>query len=165
MLAFVLTFLTNLYEKYIEIPSRLDEQLSRDQPSISLMNLDSLGRNTMFIWSHLTNHCKYLIINHLINSFHRFQWLIFIFKGYFIRLNSRRAVLILVGVWCLMTVVLAHAYGRTLFSFLSVTKLGPVINSIDELARSDNIEVIVQGGTDTVDRFLVFNSDLHFGFA
>ena len=54
-----------------------------------------------------------------------------------------------------MTVVLAHAYSRTLFSFMTVTKLEPVINSLDELAHSERTELIVQAGADIVDRFLV----------
>ena len=39
-------------------------------------------------------------------------------SGYHVSLNSR-ATSVLVGLWCLMTVVLANGYAGTLFSFLS----------------------------------------------
>ena len=41
-----------------------------------------------------------------------------------------------------MSVVLANAYGGVLFSFLSVTKLGPAINSLNELAVSKNVDTV-----------------------
>ena len=71
------------------------------------------------------------------------------------RLKPRNGVLIAVGVWCLMVVVLANAYAGKLLSFLSVAKLEPVINSLDELAKSDTCQLIVQGGEDLVNDFLV----------
>ncbi len=75
-------------------------------------------------------------------------------KVFFIQLNSRRAVLIVVGVWCLMVVVLNNAYAGCLLSFLSVKKIGPAINSLGDLANSSDTQLIAQAGT--VDRFLVF---------
>ena len=74
-------------------------------------------------------------------------------KGSHVRLPSRSAYII-AGVWCLMTIVLANGYAGTLFSFLSVAKLEPVINSLEELANSD-VNLMIQAHTDLSKRFLV----------
>jgi len=85
-------------------------------------------------------------------------------EGFDIRLNLGNGVLITVGVWCLMTVVLANAYAGTLLSFLSVTKLGPAINSLEELAKSTTCQLIGQGGTDLAINFLVHVIEIIFYF-
>jgi len=60
------------------------------------------------------------------------------------RLKSRGSW-ILVGIWCLMCVVLANAYAGTLFSFsISVSKLEPIVNSLDDLANTDNLQLLIQ---------------------
>lgn len=53
-----------------------------------------------------------------------------------------------------MTIVLANGYAGTLFSFLSVAKLEPVINSLEDLANSD-VNLMIQAHTDLSLRFLV----------
>lgn len=70
------------------------------------------------------------------------------------RLRSRGSY-ILVGVWCLIAVVLANAYSGTLFSFLSVVKLEQIVNSIEELAQSKELQLIVQDKSELAIRFLV----------
>lgn len=76
-----------------------------------------------------------------------------------IRLNSRRAVLIVVGTWLLITVVLANSYASTLLSFMSVKKFGTVINSLDDLAHSKETQLTVSLDWDLYGRFFVsFNS-------
>ena len=77
-------------------------------------------------------------------------------KGYRydLRLRSRGSY-ILVGIWCLMCVVLANGYGGVLFSFLSVEKLEPPINSMEELANSKDVQLILQFRTELADRYLV----------
>ena len=62
---------------------------------------------------------------------------------------------LLVGIWCLMAVVLANAYAGTLFSFLSVAKLEPIVNSLQELARAKQLKLIVKDRSELSDRFLV----------
>jgi len=57
-----------------------------------------------------------------------------------------------------MAVVLANAYAGTLFSFLSVTKLEPIVNSLEELAHSKNLQLILQAHTELSIRFLVTNT-------
>lgn len=74
---------------------------------------------------------------------------------YDLRLRSRGSVL-LVGLWCLICVVLANGYAGTLFSFLSVAKLEPAINSLEELANSNEVKLLVQHRTELADRLLVF---------
>jgi len=71
-----------------------------------------------------------------------------------LRLRSRGSY-ILVGVWCLIAVVLANAYSGTLFSFLSVVKLEQIVNSIEELAQSKELQLIVQDKSELAIRFLV----------
>ena len=73
---------------------------------------------------------------------------------YDLRLRSRGSVL-LVGLWCLMCVVLANGYAGTLFSFLSVAKLEPAINSLEELANSNEVKLLVQHRTELADRLMV----------
>lgn len=70
------------------------------------------------------------------------------------QLRSRGSY-ILVGIWCLMAVVLANGYGGVLFSFLSVTKLEPIVNSLEELAQSKNLQLIIQHQSELDIRFLV----------
>ena len=62
---------------------------------------------------------------------------------------------LLVGIWCLMAVVLANAYAGTLFSFLSVAKLEPIVNSLQEMARAKQLKLIVKDRSELSDRFLV----------
>ena len=82
------------------------------------------------------------------NSTHR--------AGYSYDLSARsRGTFILVTVWLLMTIVLANGYARTLFSFLSVTKLEPIINSLDELANSNDVQLIIQDRSEFANRILV----------
>ena len=79
------------------------------------------------------------------------------------RLNSF-ASYIMVGTWLLVTVVLANAYAGTLFSFLSVAKLQPAINSLEELAKNTHIQLVLQARTELADRILVqlYNASLNF---
>ena len=61
----------------------------------------------------------------------------------------------MVGIWLLVTVVLANGYGGVLFSFLSVAKLEPAINSIEELAKAKDIQLVLQAHTELSDQILV----------
>ena len=56
-----------------------------------------------------------------------------------------------------MAVVLANAYAGTLFSFLTVTKLEPIVNSLEELANSKQLQLLIQDRTVLADRLLVHN--------
>jgi len=54
-----------------------------------------------------------------------------------------------------MAVVLANAYAGTLFSFLSVSKLEQPINSLDDLAKSKDVTLIIQNHLQLTDELLV----------
>ena len=84
-----------------------------------------------------------------------FDWLYLL--GYELRLNTR-ATSVVIGMWCVMTVVLANAYAGTLFSFLSVAKLQPIINSLDELANSTQVQLVTQARTQWVGYLMVWTS-------
>lgn len=77
---------------------------------------------------------------------------------YDLRLKSRGSYL-LVGIWCLMAVVLANAYGGVLFSFLSVSKLEPALNSMEEVAQSKDVQILTQDRTELAIRLLVLLND------
>jgi len=84
----------------------------------------------------------------------RCNFLIFLKSGYQIELKSR-ASYIVVGMWLLLTVVLANAYAGVLFSFLSVARLEPIINSLAELADSKDVQLIINDRLDFTNRLLV----------
>lgn len=73
---------------------------------------------------------------------------------YNLRLRSRGSY-ILVGVWCLVAVVLANAYAGVLFSFLSVSKLQPVLNSLEEVAYAKDVTFLVIDRSELALRLLV----------
>ena len=75
--------------------------------------------------------------------------------GFHLTLQSRAKTL-LVGTWLLVTIVLANAYAGTLFSFLSVAKLEPIINSLGELAKSTEIQLITPTSTVWISLIMVF---------
>ena len=101
--------------------------------------------------------------------------MLYIGYRYNLKLRSRGSY-ILVGIWCLMAVVLVldNAYAGTLFSFLSVPKLEPIVNSLEELANDKHLQIIIQDRNELANRFLVYhliptasafsNDDLLFQF-
>ena len=79
--------------------------------------------------------------------------------GYYYNMRTgSRGRYILVGVWCLMAVVLANAYAGTLFSFLSVAKLEPIVNSLEALAQSKDLQLIVQDRSEMAKRLMVMTT-------
>jgi len=69
---------------------------------------------------------------------------------------------LLVGIWCLIAVVLANAYGGVLFSFLSVPKLELPINSLQELAQSKDVTLLVVDRSEPPIQILLVSSIFHF---
>jgi len=57
-----------------------------------------------------------------------------------------------------MCVVLANAYAGTLFSFISVSKLEPIVNSLEELANAKHLQFLIQDRTEIAIRLLVIDS-------
>ena len=121
-----LSLLSGLYEKFINTNDRQQ----------STIDFNSVGKSGLFLLSHLTNHGKTMFDFKLWSQFiYCTIFRDYTMIGYYLRWNSR-ATSVLIGMWCLTTIVLANAYAGTLFSFLSVAKLQPIINSLDELANS-----------------------------
>ena len=106
----------------------------------------------MVLMLHL--NVKTNLVSTIINGyFHR--------AGYSYDLSARsRGTFILVTVWLLMTIVLANGYAGTLFSYLFVTKLEPIINSLDELANSNDVQLIIQDRSEFANRILVIKYQL-----
>ena len=67
-----------------------------------------------------------------------------------------RASYLAVGMWLLLTVVLAKAYAEVLFSFLSVAKLEPPINSLEELANSNDVQLLVLSQSEYAFKLFVY---------
>ena len=58
------------------------------------------------------------------------------------------------SVWCLISLVFIHAYVGTLISFLSLPKLKPIVDSLEDLPTS-GLSWIVRRGTDLESLFMV----------
>ena len=67
-----------------------------------------------------------------------------------------RASYLAVGMWLLLTVVLANAYAEVLFSFLSVAKLEPPINYLEELANSNDVQLLVLSQSEYAFKLFVY---------
>ena len=65
---------------------------------------------------------------------------------------------LLAAVWCLCTVVFIYVYVGILVSFLSVPKLRPIVNSLEDL-RTSPIDWGVRHGTATESYFTVTRED------
>lgn len=72
--------------------------------------------------------------------------------------NKQLPFTLLLGAWCLMACVLVNAYSSILVSYLSVPKLHPIVNSLEELAGQKELRLIVPGKTILANRILVNNS-------
>ena len=62
---------------------------------------------------------------------------------------------LLAGTWCLMALVLANSYAGCFRSFMTVPKLKPVPQSLEELALSTDFTVAVERGSLIADTLLV----------
>jgi hypothetical protein len=66
-------------------------------------------------------------------------------------------MLIVAGTWSLGGIVLVNAYRGMLMSDVALPKYKPIVNSFDELARSEHLKIIAQKGSRTLDWCLVTN--------
>jgi hypothetical protein len=83
---------------------------------------------------------------------------ILLITGYYIPQNLRLNIRIPIALWCLVAVVICNAYSGTLTSFLTVTKMKPIINSLEELASSDHYKLTAEYNSAFNDKFLVSKS-------
>ena len=61
------------------------------------------------------------------------------------------------SVWCLASVVLTYLYSGCLVSFVTVPKLRPIVENLDELANSSQLEVVTLKSHFFESYLLVFN--------
>lgn len=89
----------------------------------------------------------------------------FIFKdmgtSIYKRLKKRSTVSVAAAFWCLSAVVICNAYTGTLTSFLTLPKLKPIINSLEELAASNRYKLTAELNSAFTDTFLVFTVKIH----
>lgn len=76
-------------------------------------------------------------------------------QGNQISQGSRPSLYLMVGLWCLMAVVLTNAYTSTLTSYLTVPKLEPIVNTLEELAANGRIKITLDFESDLSKVFLV----------
>ena len=78
------------------------------------------------------------------------------------RLRSH-AEKLLIAIWLLMTIVLANGYAGALFSFLSVAKLEPIVNSLDELINRNKFSLVTAASIRwVVNVLVVYIGSIHF---
>lgn len=65
-----------------------------------------------------------------------------------------------VGLYCLVAVVICNAYTGTLTSFMTVPKLKPIVQSLEELAESDVYKLTAESNTPVTNLMMVYNA--HF---
>ncbi|XP_046461150.1 glutamate receptor ionotropic, delta-2-like [Daphnia pulex] len=106
-------------------------QNTRNSSSVSTSFWEILGRNTLTTLGLLTG------------------------QGFYIPQNLRLHIRIPIALWCLVAVVICNAYSGTLTSFLTVTKMKPIINSLEELASSDHYKLTAEYNSAFNDKFLV----------
>ncbi|XP_046633905.1 glutamate receptor ionotropic, delta-2-like [Daphnia pulicaria] len=105
-------------------------QNSRKSRPVPMSFWEILGRNTLITLALLTG------------------------QGYYIPQNLRLHIRIPIALWCLVAVVICNAYSGTLTSFLTVTKMKPIINSLEELASSDHYKLTAEYNSAFNDKFL-----------
>lgn len=78
-------------------------------------------------------------------------------KGNNISPKTKFSLRLVAGLWCLMMVVLVNAYTGTLMSYLTVPKLRPIVNTLEELAASSETQMTVDFELGKARMFLVIN--------
>ena len=84
-------------------------------------------------------------------------------------LASSFAVRLMVAFWCLMIVVLSTCYSAEITSSLTVPRLTPVVNSLEELASSSQTQLAIDPGSTFAKACLVrcrqlLNTELEINF-
>ena len=51
------------------------------------------------------------------------------------------------GVWCLAALLFSNHYNSLFISFLTVPKHEPIVDSFEDLASSETLEIAVEKGT------------------
>ncbi|KAI9554683.1 hypothetical protein GHT06_019959 [Daphnia sinensis] len=57
------------------------------------------------------------------------------------------SIRMIIGAWCLLSLVLVNSYNSTLISYVTATRLAmPLVNSMEELAHDSNVHLVVDRG-------------------
>ena len=84
--------------------------------------------------------------------------------------NKINAIRLVIGSWCLLTLVLLNVYNGMLFSFVTTTpRARPLVNSVEDVATNPNVFLILNKGlvadsTISVWTFTIIHSDYHYSF-
>jgi hypothetical protein len=61
--------------------------------------------------------------------------------------NKITAIRLVIGSWCLLTLVLLNVYNGMLFSFVTTTpRASPLVNSVEDVATNPNVFLILNKG-------------------
>ncbi len=82
--------------------------------------------------------------------------------GQFIGFKLRLSLHIVLGIWFLMMVVLINAYTGVLTSYMTVPKLKPIPQSLEQLATMKEYKVTVIKDSVLANSFLVRIDSLYF---
>ena len=70
--------------------------------------------------------------------------------------RDRSSYKILTGIWLLSMVVLINGYSGVLTSYLTIPKLNPIANTLQEVADSKELRVTVEKNVSISQSFLVY---------
>lgn len=71
------------------------------------------------------------------------KWLPFLLSGGYIA-NKKTTIRLVIGAWCLLTLVLLNVYNSILISYITTTQNARVLaNSIEEVAADPNIILVI----------------------
>ena len=65
-----------------------------------------------------------------------------VIEGYFVRYQSPNSYKILIGFWLISMVVLINAYAGVMTALLTVPKLEPIVNTLEEAAMQNRLVTI-----------------------
>ncbi len=88
-----------------------------------------------------------------------YYYLYFFHIGNVVSYNVRTSFKILVGIWLLSMVVLIFAYSGVLTSLLSVPKLEPTVNTLEDLVKGGQLRITIEKNVHMSREFLVNYQD------
>ena len=64
------------------------------------------------------------------------------------------------GTWCLMAIIIVNAYNSMLITFISIPTYEPIVNTWDDVAKSNSLRIAVPKGGVFANTLLV-NDNAH----
>lgn len=77
------------------------------------------------------------------------------YVGYYIPYGTRISLKLLIGIWLPCNIVLINAYAGVLTSLLTVPKLEPIANTVEDIAKSDVLRMTIEDKLGLADIFMV----------